>query len=170
MLTRKFYSGLLLFLFLVGCNNPESTPELRDPIYQDLKSQETKLEKDIEGKEKELDGIKEQQSGLADNDYQKKLNRDEIYRLGNEIDKMKQKKEFFSISSESRQIFARKQYLEYFKQGKDWPPAGVKERYFEVKNLEGLPKKWSRGIANKPAPKKESGGHGGGGEGGEEHH
>jgi hypothetical protein len=71
MLTRKFYSVLLLLAFLLGCNNPEAEPERKDPIYQDLKSEESKLDKDIEAKLKELDGIKEQQSSLLDNDYQK---------------------------------------------------------------------------------------------------
>lgn len=159
---------------MVGCNNPEPTPELRDPIYQDLKSEESKLEKDIEAKEKDLEGIKEQQPNLADNDYQKKLNRDEIFRLQNEIRKMKQKKEFYTVSSESRQIFARKQYLEYFKQGKEWPPADVKERYFEAKKMEDSPMKWTRGMASKKVVKKEGEGEGHGGgeakaEGGEHH-
>lgn len=154
MLTRKFYSILLLFAFLLGCNNIDSTPELRDPIYQDLTSESAKLDKEVEAKEKELEGIVDQQPDLADNDYQKKLNRDEIFRLGNEINKMKQKKEFYSASAESRQIFARKQYLEYFKQGKDWPPAGVKEKYFKIKEAESVPKKWNRGVASKPNEKE----------------
>lgn len=166
MLTRKFYSTLLLFAFLLGCNNIDSAPELRDPIYQDLKSEGEKLDKNVEAKEKELEGITEQQPSLADNDYQKKLNRDEIFRLGNEISKMKQKVEFYSVSTESRQIFARKQYLEYFKQGKDWPPVGVKEKYFEIKEAESAPKKWNRGVASKPVEKeaKKTGEHDGGGE------
>jgi hypothetical protein len=78
---------------------------------------------------------------------------------------MKQKRDFYTISSESRQIFARKQYLEYFKQKKDWPPADVKTKYFEIKEAESAPKRWSRGIASKKAKKSSEHGSGEG-----EHH
>lgn len=156
MLTRKFYSALLIFLFLAGCEKPDSTPEIRDPIYQDMKSEESRVQKEIDGKIKELEGIKTSQLELPDSDYQKKLNRDEIFRLGNEITRLNQMKEYFRISAESRQIYARKQYLEYYKAGKaeSWPPAETKEQYETQKKLSQTPKSWTRGVANKAPAKK----------------
>ena len=156
MRTRNFYSGALLFLFLVGCNNPESTPELKDPIYQDLKSEEASTKKQVEAKLKELEGYQADYDELPDNDYQKKMTRDDIYKTKKEINKLEQMEEYYRISAESRQIFARKQYLEYYKAGKgeEWPPADAKEKYEFQKKLVAAPKTWTRGIASKKEVKK----------------
>lgn len=164
MRTRNFYSAALLFLFLVGCNNPDSTPELRDPVYQDMKSQEESFKKQVEAKKKELEEFETSYHELPDNDFQKKMTREDIYRTKNEITKLEQMTEYHRISAESRQIYARKQYLEYFKAGKEkeWPPADVKEKYELQKKMAAAPKQWTRGISSKKAPKKEEKKEGGG--------
>ncbi len=156
---------LFIFLFLAGCDNLDKTPELRDPVYQDMKSEESRVKKEIDAKTKELKGLQETYLELVDSDYQKKLTREDIYRIKNEIKKLEQMMEYHMISAESRQIYARKQYLEYFKAGKDkdWPPTGIKEKYETQKKMATTSKQWSRGLASKKIPKKvekkEGGGH-----------
>ncbi|MES2768418.1 MAG: hypothetical protein V4596_04665 [Bdellovibrionota bacterium] len=164
MRTRNFYSTLIIFLFLAGCDKPEGAPELKDPVYQDMKSEEAKVKKEIDAKVKELEGLQETYLELPDSDYQKKMTREDIYRTKSEISKLEQMMSYHSISAESRQIYARKQYLEYYKagKGKEWPPAGVKEKYEAQKKVSFAPKQWSRGIASKKIPKKEEKKEGGG--------
>lgn len=156
MLTRKFYLLLFIFSFLTACDKPDSSPELKDPVYQDLKQEESSKQKEIDAKLKEYADIEKNQINLLDNDPQKKLNRQELFRLQNEISKLTQMKEYYKVSAESRQIYARKQYLEYYKTGKasEWPPKDLKERYETQKKLSETPKRWSRGVASKKAPKK----------------
>jgi hypothetical protein len=155
VLTRKFYLLAFIFLFLTACDKPDSTPELRDPIYNDLKSEEAKKQRELDSKIKELEKIENSQAGLLDTEAQKKLNRRDIFRLKNEIEKLRQLKEYYRVSAESRQIYVRKQYLDYYKAGKssEWPPADLKERYEARKRLAEAPKQWTRGIASKETPK-----------------
>jgi hypothetical protein len=164
MRTRNFYLAAVIFLFLAACDKPESTPEVRDSIYQDMRNEESRLKKEVDAKTKELEGYQETYLELPDSDYQKKMTREDIYRTKNEITKLKQMAEYNRIAAESRQIFARKQYLEYYKagKGKDWPPTEVKEKYEAQKKMAATPKSWTRGIASKKAPKKEEKKEGGG--------
>ena len=157
MLTRKFYSLLFIFSVLLGCDKPDSTPELRDPVYQDLKSEESKVKKEVDAKLKELEEHKSLYSELSDSDYQKKITRGDIYNVENEIKKLTQKVDFYRISAESRQIFARKQYLEYYKAGKsdEWPPKSTKDKYEQQKKLSQNSKQWTRGMASTKPAKKE---------------
>ncbi len=152
MRTRNIYLGIFISLFMVACDKPESTPELKDPIYLDLKTQESIFQKQIDDKLKEIEGLEQTMGELLDNDYQKKLTREEIFKTKNELAKLKQKKEFYRISKESRQIFARQQYLEYYKNKQKWPPEDIKEQYLQRKKLAEAPKAWQRGVASEKTP------------------
>ena len=164
MRTRNFYVVLIIFSILAGCDKPESTPELKDPVYQDMRSEEARAKKDVDAKTKELEALQESYLELPDSDYQKKMTREDIYRTKNEISKLQQMMNYHKISGDSRQIFARKQYLEYYKAGKglEWPPKSVGEMYETQKKIAITPKQWTRGMASKKAPKKEEKKEGGG--------
>jgi len=165
MRTRNFYVVAIIFLFLAACDKPDSAPEVRDSVYQDLRSEEARFKKEVDAKIKELDALQETYAELPDSDYQKKMTREDIYRTKNEISKLQQMSDYNRIAAESRQIFSRKQYLEYYKagKGKEWPPADVKGKYEAQKKMASTPKSWTRGMASKKIPKKEekkdSGGH-----------
>lgn len=156
MRTRNFYLAAVIFLFLTACDKPESNPELKDSVYLDMKNEEARYKKEMDAKLKELESYNESYAELPDSDYQKKMTRADIYRTKNEIKKLKQMEAYYRVSAESRQIFARKQYLEYYKtgKGKDWPPSEAKTRYEAQKKLANTPKSWTRGIASKASSKK----------------
>lgn len=142
---------------MMGCSNPNSNPELRDPVYKDLKSEETKIKKDLQEKEKALVELKTSYEEMPDNNFQKKLTRADIFKSQNEITKLRQMESFHRISAESRQIYARKEYLEYFKAGKEseWPPKESQVLYMKQKAAEKADKRWTRGMASvKPVDKK----------------
>jgi hypothetical protein len=156
MLTRKFYLGFFIFPFMVGCSNPDSDPQLRDPIYQDLQSESSKTQKDIDTKKKDLENHQKSFTELHDNDFQKIQERSDIFKTQNEITKLEQKLRFYKASAESREIYARKEYLEAYKNGKDkdWPSPETKILYHEQKRAEAAPTRWSRGMASeKPVAK-----------------
>jgi hypothetical protein len=156
MLTRKFYLGLFIFPFMLGCSNPDSDPQLKDPIYQDLKSEQAKLEKEIDTKKKELATHQKNYVDMHDNDFQKKEERSDIFKTENAITKLEQKLVFYKASAESREIYDRKEYLQAYKsgKGKEWPSPDEKIRYDQQKTAAATPSQWTRGIAvEKPTAK-----------------
>jgi predicted nucleic acid-binding Zn-ribbon protein len=76
---------------LIGCKKPIENAELTDPIYMDLLAEQDRAKKEVEAKEKELTTLRDGYSQLKDNDYQKKVTREEIFKTENDLYKLKQK-------------------------------------------------------------------------------
>lgn len=156
MKTSNFYYFIIFSLFFMGCTKVNEKPELLDPIYLDLTSQADKIKKDIDGKIKELDGYRESYKTQEVNQFERKLTKTNIQNATAEIAKLKQQLQFYEISTESRLIFARKQYLQYFKEGKEWPPKSVFISYDKNKKVRSeYQRNWTRGMASRVPSKKE---------------
>lgn len=154
MRTRNFYVAFLILVFLTGCKKPVENPELTDPIYSDFTSEADRLKKEIEAKYKEIENQKKEIESPLAIEGQKKLARENIFSLKNEIFKLSQKEQYFRYSAESRKIFIRKKSLEAFKSGNNWEPLDIKEDYLERKRLSQAPKTWARGVATVKEPVK----------------
>ncbi len=154
MRTRKFYVYILILFFLAGCKKPVENPELSDPIYSDYIGDAERLKKEIEAKFKEIENQKKDLNSPASIEGQRKLARENIFSLKNDIFKLSQKEQYYRYSAESRKIFIRKKSLEAFKSGEDWVAPDIKEDYMARKRLSQQPKTWARGMASTKTPEK----------------
>ncbi len=119
---------LLVSLLFIGCDKPNPTPEVLDPIYIDLSKQADEAKKLIpEAKiavseaEKELTLVKPQTGQI---EYAKKRLREANQRLVQTTQIAK----YLEIHSKSRLDYDRESYLVAWKQKKQWPdPAEYKE-------------------------------------------
>lgn len=154
MRTRNFYALILFLLIMPGCKKPIENPELQDVIYKDFVGEADKLKKEIETKHKEIEANKKEIESPATIEGQKKLARENIFTLKNEIFKLDQRERYFRYSAESRKIYVRKQSLEAFKRGEEWTAPDIKDDYFARKESGQGPKKWLRGTASVKKPEK----------------
>jgi len=155
MRTRKIYYFVGLVILASGCTKLDPTPEAKDRIYQDFLAEAEKAKKDIEAKEKELEANKQKLETVADDSYEKKLTRADVFKNENELKKLKQKQLYYQLSAESRLIYDKKQNLEAFKRQKTWDPSDSADLYFKEKAYLTQGKQWTRGMASVPAKKEE---------------
>ena len=149
MLTSKFYISLLLFLFICGCKKPIDAPENLDPIYLDLVSEIAASQKEIDSKKKELLEAETYYSEIKSAGPEKKMARDDVFRLKKEISLAIQNKKYFEYSAESRKAYSRKEYADRYKKNLPWPNTESFALYKKNKALMAAEKSWTRGYASK---------------------
>lgn len=155
MITRNFYLFLILLAIATGCKKILHNPETIDPIYLDFVSESEKIKKEAEAKEKELDGYREGLAAAPEIGPDKKTLRDNVYKAEGDLAKLRQKQKYYELSASSRQIYVRKEYLEFYKNNKAWDPKSSADAYFKNKELQSEPKRWSRGDKVNLDPKKQ---------------
>ena len=127
---------------LFSCNKPEPEPELRDPIYLDLKSQAELAKKTLadarqtlEIKKVELEKVKPQTGAIK---YAQKR----YWEAQKEIDGLIQQEKSWQLRLEARQLEAREEYLKAFKAEKPWPSPKYTEDYNREKRLRAESRRW----------------------------
>lgn len=136
----------MVFSFLLlGCDKPEETPELKDKVFLSFQSEVLRVEREISGKEKEVEEQKKVLDSLLSVDGEKKLARQNILELQTDIFKLRQKKLYFEYSVDSRRLFVRKKSLEAFKKNQTWKSEKSSLAFMTNKKLSEAPKTWLRG-------------------------
>lgn len=117
----KLFSVLTLSLLLVACNKPDPTPELKDPIFNELSSSISSLTQQLEAEMKTLEenqaSLKQVIPQTGQNKYAEKRIRESTER----ITKLNQEKRYFELKLEAQRIKARKSYLQAYNKGESWP-------------------------------------------------
>ena len=162
------FSILIIIPFLLfGCNKPQPTPELRDPIYLDLVTKLQNTEKDLIEARGQLQEQVEAKKKVIPQTGQNKFADKRFFAAENRIALIEQQKKYFTILVEQRKMAARKSYLDAFYAKRPWPDSAEFEEYQSKNKAEAPARPWNQaerineykkkmGFTDKPA-----GGHGG---------
>jgi len=135
---------LVMFFFVVtGCKKEEPYPELKDPIYKDLRGQTKKYEKLIKDEEKNLHDLVKARPQYAARTLELKLNRKARISSKHKIEKYKQKLEYYKIRTERRRVEGRRAYKIAFRHDKPWPDPKEYKLYEVHKRLVEAPLNWN---------------------------
>ncbi|MCB0412032.1 MAG: hypothetical protein KDD22_05865 [Bdellovibrionales bacterium] len=166
----KFLLFLLPISILINaCQFKESNPELRSPVYQDMKATSEALTKSIEEKEKELEGLRKDTKSLAANSRELRQTRTKISKALLKLKFDKQKLQFLTIQLNRRLYKDRLEYSAAFEKGEEWPKPDEFSSYQYAKKLRDANRKWDQRVPKlskraeglrAPAEEKSSGGHG----------
>ena len=129
-------------LLLAGCNRPEATPELRDPIYQDIQAELNATQSKIADTESQLEGYRAQLDKVVPQNGQYKYFEKHVFETQKFVEKFKQQKKFWTVRLESRRNVVRRSYLKGFKSGKPWDPTKEFEAYQAEKRLRQARAEW----------------------------
>lgn len=137
---------LILFIFAAGCSSRDPNPELKDPIYLDLKNIVGDLARDLathkssvaeESKNLEIAEPRSKDLALA----RKRLREAEM-----RLEKTQQALKYFEIKVERRRLEARLAYEKAFQKGEDWPDPAEFRAYQANKELKSANLQWSARV------------------------
>ena len=162
---KSYFFGLF-FIILVACHPRDPNPELKDPIYQDLKKELALVDKNIETGNKELGDRKSILKGVIPQSGQLKSVEQKVFESEDYLEKLAQQKLFFEIKIEQRKRLVSTKYAHSLHGGPAWPdPKEVEDYDAEIKlqrakikwaNEKGMVKKVPRGTIVTEESNKES--------------
>ncbi len=128
---------LLIFMpfLLLSCNRPEPTPEIRDPIYQEYKSQQDLAKKAVAEAIKTLEEKKAALEKVKPQTGQIKYAQKRYWDTQRTIDNLLQQEKYWTVKIKERESLARTEYLKAFKSGKTWPDPKEFQEYSTEKRL-----------------------------------
>lgn len=129
------YLYLLLFTFILGCEQVDPAPELRDEVYKDLLIELDLASKSLEAEQKALEKLIEEKNKAVPQTGQIKFANKKIYDAQSKIDSIQQQKQYFMIKLEQRKSIDRINYLDNKKAGKPWPDPKEMEEYKSTMKL-----------------------------------
>ena len=132
-----------LFFLLLACEKPNPTPELLDPIYQDLENELKKAEAEIKSTEKELEGFRLEEKKVQPQTGQIKFAQKRVFETEAKLEKLKQMRTYWLLRKETRQKIARKSYLKAYKEKAPWPDPKEYQDYSLQRKLEQAPLNWN---------------------------
>jgi len=135
----------LFFLIsvLVACDKPNPTPEVGDPIYNDLLKEAADVNNQLKSAEKELEGFQKDAAAVLPQTGQIKYAEKRVYETSARIEKLKQMKQYWELRAETRKEWSRRNYLAAFKAKKPWPDPAEYEQYQLQRKLELAPRQWN---------------------------
>lgn len=150
-------------LALCSCEKPDPNPELRDPIHAELEKIIKTTDGEIKAAEKQLEEFREAASKVKPQTGQIKFAQKRVFDTEASLNKLRQKLEFYRISTETRKKYVQKQYRAAFQAKKPWPDPADAAEYSAQQALEASSRTWNakaRVEAAKAPPPKPSGGGG----------
>lgn len=145
-------SGLIgVFLTSIGCKEKDPNPELKDPIYLDLKKIAEDLAKEVESKEKEVPKLKKEIEKEKVRTLPLKLARKKLREHLDKLKVVKQDAHYAKIRAEKRKVLGRQAYIIAFQKGESWPDPKEFELYKVNRRLRSADLNW-----NKRVPKLQS--------------
>lgn len=135
---------LLIPFLLFGCNRPEETPEVRDPIYQEFQSQQASVAKAIGDTQKVLDEKKSDINSVKPQTGQIKYAQKRLWETQRTLDSLIQQQKYWTIRLEERKKAARIDYMKAFSAGTTWPDPKEFQEYSTEKRLREAKQGWDQ--------------------------
>lgn len=167
----KLFLSTFLLIFVTGCHKPLTEPEEIDPIYREYMAEASNSEKAVEEQKKKIEEFMPQFGTIIPQTGQTKKIYNEYFRLKNELARLEQKTQYYSLAAKSRKYEARRKYLEAFEANKaeSWPDPAEYEAFKVNKRVQNVDHDWRRrypsaangGASKKEAKKEGEGEHGG---------
>lgn len=111
----------LCLLITVSCVQRDENPQQSDPIYRDLKQELELVTKNLVAIELEYAGRLDELKTVVPQTGQIKNYEKKVFESQNNLDRLRQHKQFFEISIVQREEYVRTRYEEGFRGGRPWP-------------------------------------------------
>jgi hypothetical protein len=138
-----FFLFSLLF-FGLGCTKANPEAYRSDPILLDYISQQGATHNQLEGINKEMEKAKKAMRNSVPQSGQYSTNAKKLHELEDRADKLNQQIQFWKIRIEGRAKEAQAEYLEAYKNKKEWPDKTKLESYFAAKRLRQAKMQWDQ--------------------------
>lgn len=135
--------GLLL---MVGCTKEDPSPELRDPIYQDLQKRAADAQKSVDESKAKILELSDSLEKAEPNSIDKRdIERDLAKAKRQELDS-RQWALYYTIRGKRRRIVDHMTYREALHAGKEWPDPHEYSDYLVNRRLVEANRNWSARV------------------------
>lgn len=148
-----YQNGKILLLFVVsfsifigGCSKHDPNPELRDPIFLDLKDRVGDLNRDVNSLKAT---VEEEQAKVESSEPRSKdlaLARKRLREAKIKLGRAEQELRYFEIRLERRKLESRLAYEKAFSADRPWPDKKEFEAYEANKELKSAQSSWSSRV------------------------
>lgn len=136
----------LCTMFFSACSRPNPTPEVLDPIYNDLLQRSALAKTAAESAKSEVKSLKEQLLNLPARDITRKKLQQDLSKKEMQVMVAEQESLYYEIRAGQRKKYAREEYLKAFDKGQPWPDPKDFETYKLERKLRDAPREWSNKI------------------------
>lgn len=137
---------LLIGIAVSGCSRPNPEPEKLDPIYLDLKAEETQALAAAEALTEEIATAKAELAKLPPRDPGRRKAEQDLKNKAAQLVQFEQLILYYKIRSKQRVAYAREEYLKAFDANQPWPKPEDFEAYKNSKKLRSIDKNWSSRV------------------------
>lgn len=142
----RFMLGLLITVFLCGCKSEDPNPELKDPIYKDLKAKADQHEKTIEEQMKKLGELQVKlQKSEANSIDRKDIQRD-IANTKKVLGESEQWARYYRIRADRRAVVDKITARAAAQADKPWPDPREYSDYQVNRRLNEANRSWSKRV------------------------
>jgi hypothetical protein len=132
-----------IVLFLVACTGEDPNPELKDPIYLDLRSKASREADSIKADRDELEDTLTKLAKTEPLSIERKTFERDATRLRKQIFDADQLARYFTIRAERRRVVGRKSYKDAHAKGEEWPDPSEYSDYQVNTRLRGASRHWA---------------------------
>lgn len=138
--------ALVILTLLTGCSKEDPHPELKDPIYLDLKKRADELSKSKEESAVKIKGLLESLDKAEPNSIERKDIERDLAKSRTLATVIEQQATYYRIRSERRRIEGRMAYKKAFQEKKPWPDAGEYSDYLVNRRLNEVNLNWNSRV------------------------
>lgn len=142
---RDLYYLIIISIFSLlhlGCDRPHPNPELLDPIYSDMKKQESAYRADAEAEKKTLAEHEGALKTAVPQTGQIKFAQKRYYESLARYERLKQMELYWSVRAQSRKEHAMREYLKAYSRGEDWPSQEEVREYKSFQSAQKPARQW----------------------------
>lgn len=129
------FSFILTLLSVLGCKQPSPTPELMDPIYNDLVAEKALALKNLEEQKKQLIDLEKQYAETKPQSGQVKSAQRKVEEARLRLHKFKQQVLYFEVKVANRKLESRRKYKIAFLNNQEWPDKVEISQYMSIQKL-----------------------------------
>lgn len=143
---KIFFTLILALPLLQACERPDPNPELKDPIYRDLKDRAKGFEKSAGDIEKSLEDLKDAVDKAEPRSLDLIKAEREYSRAREQLLTLEQKARYYKIRAERRKLEGRAAYKKAFAKGEKWPKPEEHQKYLSYLKLKEAPRDWGARV------------------------
>lgn len=162
----RYFAVIILSLLLSACNKPDPTPELKDPIYNDIQADLAATSAALEGELKTLEGFEKELSEVVPQTGQIKYAQKRVNESKEKINRYEQEKMYLELKLEARKKESKRSYMKSYKKGEPWPDPAEWSSYQTEKRLRNAKRSWDAksriqelGLGQEKSPEPSAGAH-----------
>ncbi len=121
---------LLILSIISSCKGADPNPELKDKIYQDLRSELDIAKRNTQGEVAQLEKVSQELKEVVPQSGILKHAAGRVFASQNQLDVYRQQEKYFEVKLEQRRIYVQKRYLEsLLPAGRPWPDPAEEQEY-----------------------------------------